>query len=165
MIYFLVIYGLIVSITDFFYNKIYNIVNIVFFLIFIILSFINSEVVYLNFLSAFIGFFIILPLYLLKIYRGGDLKLFFVLSYVVGYKDVFNFIILAIINSAILALVIVIIKGKFRDLYSKFYIFFISLFTAEFKVEFNNIFYVPVGFAICFSSILIYTGLVRGVLF
>ncbi len=131
------IVSLICAVTDYFYNKIFNIITFSLLVFGLIMSLMQSNVSWwIPLLSIVFAFSIYLPLVILKLMGAGDAKLSMALASILGIRSTWELFFYSVLIASFGAFAILIRKKR------------VKLFFKEMKLMFQSIFYKGLSFHI-----------------
>jgi len=160
-----IIFCILASYFDLRYNKIPNFLNLFFFGYSFIHYLIYKDLMFISLLKAFfLSFILFLPLYVFKIYRGGDYKMVIVISSFLGYSKTLDFILLSILFSGLLSLVYIFIFKKYKKVFLNLKVWILTCLYPNINTQFpdktvSNT--CPSALAIAIAGIIVYNNIWR----
>jgi prepilin peptidase CpaA len=155
----LIVGSVIALVTDFIYLKIYNWLTGSMMLIGIAVhySVFGTEGIVLALIGIAVGFFVFGWMYVFKAMAAGDVKLLMGMGALMGWKFALQTGLFSILIGGMMAIGVLLFKGKLRAFVHKVMIFGVTLFNSSLKIEFpkaDQQLKMPFGVALAISAII-----------
>jgi len=156
------IFCVLASYYDLKYKKIPNFLNLSFFIYTVLIYIIFKDLCFVSLIKAFFfSFFVFLPFYIFKIYRGGDYKMVLVLASYLSYSKSLDFILLSILFSGILSLIYIFIFNKYMKVFYNIRVWILTWLYPNINTQFPDASVsvkCPSALAIAIAAIIVYTN-------